>query len=116
MENNIKFITAKTKAADPLARAYWTAYYNVAGTGYGPYKVPKFCKAPMDLGVAAIHLAIKTELQGSGVTFVDLDPVLGTRDALLQDQYTTDSIFQKSGWPHPNRKGASRIGEVVSRA
>jgi hypothetical protein len=51
----------------------------------------------------------------STLTFV-APAARGLRDNLLQQLYPSDAIFTKSGWPHPNQKGANKIGRLVLAA
>jgi streptogramin lyase len=109
---NVQTITSKVAKADPAARSYWTGYYNIAGTGTSRARIPRICKVPFEEGIHRLHDSIKAGLTG-GFTFVNIDVKLGLRDNLLQDLYPSDLIYKKSGWPHPNRTGATRIGESV---
>jgi hypothetical protein len=114
--SNVKTITSQVEAADPLARTYWTSYYNIAGTGTLKLKAPKVCEIPFANGMNVLNASITNGLAGSHFTWVDIDPALGLRDNLLQDLYLSDIVYKKSGWPHPNRKGASKIGETILKA
>jgi WD40 repeat protein len=113
---NLKNIYGKLEAANSMARLTHTGYYNIAGTGTSKAKVPAICRVPFAAGMGKLHEAMKQGLNGTNVRWVDTDPTLGLRDNLLQQLYPSDAIFTKSGWPHPNQKGANKIGRLVLAA
>lgn len=116
ISGNVHTIASMIEAADPTARTYWTSYYNIAGTGPALTKIPKVCTTPFANAATALDGVLKAGLEGSQFTWVDINSVLGLHDNLLQNLYASDIIYKKSGWPHPNRKGAVKVGELVLRS
>jgi hypothetical protein len=118
ISNDVQYITKQLALADQTARHYWLGYYNVAGTPKewgGVVGVPSFCQDSIASALDNLHGLLRNSMSTSDATWVDIDPVLGSQADRLQLFYViTDPIFRKSGWPHPNRLGASAVGDLVA--
>ena len=120
---NVGAIVGALRAADPGVHVTWVGYYNIAGTGSGRGRfasllmddmLPAACAGPIDQALERIHGAIRSGLAAHGVAWVDVDPVLGGDDALVQPFYARAGTSQ--GWPHPNEEGARSVSRLVLAA
>ena len=112
---NLGILSDKLESADPLARTQWLGYYNVAGTGTVKAKIPASCEAPMSNAISLLTIMGQKVVSTRGFDWINADSVIGTKGALLQGLYPSDIVLLSSGWPHPNREGAKKLGNAALR-
>jgi len=108
------------RIADPSAALWWVGYYNIANTGIGlpgPSRpiVPSSCAGPIQKAMELLTSTIQTGLRGVPYTWINSDKVLHMNSRVLQSFYVTDIVGGPSGWPHPNRTGASAIASLFKK-
>lgn len=124
IRDGVKRITDGLQAAAVSSHISWISYYDIAGTGTSNLRnieaVPSLCDPAMADATRAMRLNIRAGLP-SNVPLLDANLIVGNKNEDLQRFLLSQEItrfgrndYNLSGWPHPNRTGASLIGSLVS--
>jgi hypothetical protein len=84
----------------------WVNYYNMAGVN-----LTEVCEDPVDEALDQMTSYIQAGLSGKNVSLVQTDTIMHGESNLIQAFQAPYSMEQ--GWPHPNRRGAKAIANLI---